>query len=362
MATTDFQQVRIETDLVALVGQRVPLKRQGVRWVGLCPFHDDHHPSLDVSQQHHTWRCWVCGVHGDAIDWVRLTENCSAVDALHRLAGQPPARPKGERLLDPDPRASRERRHQAYAALLQAAGLSDMHTDQLRQRGLSDEVIHHAAYASLPARPREPLLQAMRAVVPDLTGVPGVARDPKRSRWRLWGAPGLLIPVRDRHGQIQACQIRVDEGPARYQWMTSAPRYPQWTGTSPGTPFHVAGIRYLSKSSTWWVTEGPLKADVASFFLQAPVMGIPGVALWSKLARSLSHWRPPRVILAFDHDANPDTLERVQAAQDALGALLDGAGIRVEVARWDEGIKGLDDALQAHCPVKVTPWVPPPPD
>ena len=357
-----FQELRGHVDLVALVQQRVPLKRQGVRWIGRCPFHDDHHPSLDVSPVYHTWRCWSCGATGDAVDWVRLTENCSVREAVQRLThhaglgtSESVDRP---RLLEADALASREARHAVYTALLTTAGLSAAHRQALRQRGLSEAAIDQGQYATLPPGDRQDLLAVLRDTFPDLRGIPGIARRPDRPGWRLEGSPGLLIPVRDRRGQIQACQIRRDTSQARYHWLTSTPHRAGWTGTSPGTPFHVAGTAWRRPRTLWWVTEGPLKADVAAFFLHRPVLGIPGVSLWPRVGQVLSQWHPPAVVLAFDHDPHPETRARVQAAQQQLGVLLQAAGIRVLLATWPEGPKGVDDALAQGLTVQPTAWMP----
>ncbi|WP_020375105.1 CHC2 zinc finger domain-containing protein [Sulfobacillus thermosulfidooxidans] len=355
-----FQDIKARVDLVALIGSRVALKRQGARWIGRCPFHDDHHPSFDVSPAHHVWRCWSCGVGGDAVDWVRLTENCSTNEALQRLTAD--FSPKSETVTVPYltalSRASRATRDAVYTAILRAAGLTPAHQHALESRGLSAAAISAGAYASFSRAVRAPLLGVAHETGLDLRGVPGIGYHPASGRFRLEGPPGLLIPVRDRRGRIQACQIRRDDpgSHARYQWWTSAPRSPAWTGTSPGTPFHVAGHTYGARSPTWWITEGPLKADVAAFFLHAPVLGIPGVGLWERVGRALSWWHPRRVVLAFDQDADPATRDRVRAAQDQLGHLLEQAGIRVFTAQWPEGFKGIDDALAARQSVRVVAW------
>jgi hypothetical protein len=50
----------------------------------LCPFHDDHSPSLHVYDDH--YHCFVCGAHGDAIDWLRQVEGLSYNVAAEMLA------------------------------------------------------------------------------------------------------------------------------------------------------------------------------------------------------------------------------------------------------------------------------------
>lgn len=277
------------------------------------------------------------------------------MEAIRRLEGVPIA-PVAPQLLPPDALATRDVRHRVYSAMLTAAGLSARHRHALQARGLSDRQIDAAGYASWPRSARARLLAPMQATQLSLVGVPGIGRRIDRDRWRLEGMPGLLIPVRDRRGHIQACQIRTDQGASRYLWLSSAPDEVGWTGSSPGTPFHVAGHRYIRKGTTWWVTEGPLKADVIAAFMERPVVGIPGVALWPRLGQALSAWRPTAVILAFDQDPVPETRERVTQAQDQLGAVLADAGVHVRIAHWADGPKGLDDALLAGVRLTIVPW------
>ena len=354
--SVDFQQLRTEVDLVQLIGQSLSLQQRGTRWWGRCPFHEDHHPSLSVNPGRRQWRCWVCNLGRDAIDWVRLTQNCSAIEAVRWLSLQTHPMPSKLLLPEPDPLASRATRSRAFRALLRAAGLNTAHREALLARGLSATAIVQAEYASLSARSREPLVDAMLAAVPDLRGIPGIARSVRGSGWRLMGSPGLLIPVRDRRGWIQACQIRLDTGPSRYQWLTSTPYNTRWTGCSPGTPFHVAGQRYITDQATWWITEGPLKADVVASILHPPVLGLPGVSVWPKLVQAFTRWHPRRVVLGFDQDPSPTVRDRVQTAQDTLAQQLHAAGLAVHLAHWPDGPKGMDDALHAGLAITVSRW------
>lgn len=359
ISTVDWLSLRTDVDLVSLVRERVQLVQKGARWLGRCPFHDDKaHPNLDVAPERHYWRCWVCGVGGDAVDWIRMTQNCSTMEAVRYLRqwrGDPvaPARPSRP---DPFPRASRSHRDAAYQVLVSTLGLSDRHQDALLARGLSPRQIRANGYASLPVGDRIETLEALRRSVWDLHGIPGVAYHAGRDRWQIKGAPGLLIPVRDRLGRIQACQIRNDGTGPRYQWLTSTPDDHGWTGTSSGTPFHVAGTRWIHPSATWWVTEGPLKADVVASHVHHPVIGIPGVSLWGRVANALAAWRPASVVLGFDQDPDPSTRVRVDQAQHDLAALLTTHGLKTYVVHWPDGIKGLDDALEARVPLQIRRW------
>ncbi len=85
----DFKElVRTRTDIVQLVGERVALqsRRGGRELVGLCPFHDDHAPSLLVNPERQSYKCWACGEGGDCFAFVQKIENVGFRDALELLA------------------------------------------------------------------------------------------------------------------------------------------------------------------------------------------------------------------------------------------------------------------------------------
>lgn len=82
----DVAQVRAATDIVALIGEHAALRRQGRRWVGLCPFHSEKTPSFSVNAEEGFYYCFGCQASGDAITFVRSTEHLDFVDAVRYLA------------------------------------------------------------------------------------------------------------------------------------------------------------------------------------------------------------------------------------------------------------------------------------
>jgi DNA primase len=64
------EQVRQATDLVDLVSRSIRLRHQGRIYVGLCPWHDDSRPSLQVNPDRQSWKCWVCNIGGDVFSFV----------------------------------------------------------------------------------------------------------------------------------------------------------------------------------------------------------------------------------------------------------------------------------------------------
>ena len=64
------ERVREAIDIVDLAGSYITLRRSGKNFVGLCPWHEDARPSLQINPERQTFRCWVCNVGGDAFSFL----------------------------------------------------------------------------------------------------------------------------------------------------------------------------------------------------------------------------------------------------------------------------------------------------
>ena len=74
-------------DIVDVVEKYVPLKRSGANFVGVCPFHDDSHPSMSVSSKLGIFHCFSCKAGGNAIKFIQDYERISFPEAVEKLAG-----------------------------------------------------------------------------------------------------------------------------------------------------------------------------------------------------------------------------------------------------------------------------------
>lgn len=80
------ERIRDAVDLVALVGEKVALRRAGRSWKGLCPFHGERTPSFTVNPDRQVWHCFGCGKGGDVFAWITETEKVAFPEALRMLA------------------------------------------------------------------------------------------------------------------------------------------------------------------------------------------------------------------------------------------------------------------------------------
>ncbi len=83
----EIEQLKAEISLERLAESRgVKLKRHGADLLGLCPFHDDHTPSLVISPEKNLWHCLgACQAGGTVIDWVMRAEGISFRHAVELL-------------------------------------------------------------------------------------------------------------------------------------------------------------------------------------------------------------------------------------------------------------------------------------
>lgn len=79
-------QIQQATDIVRLIGEHIALRPRGKEFVGLCPFHDDRHPSLYVSPSKQIYKCFACGAGGDVFAFVMNYHRMSFPEALRYLA------------------------------------------------------------------------------------------------------------------------------------------------------------------------------------------------------------------------------------------------------------------------------------
>ena len=82
-----IERIKRDVDLAALVRAKgVKLKKTGKSFFGLCPFHDDHNPSLSINPTTNLWQCFGCGAGGDVIRFVELFDQVDFKEAVKRLS------------------------------------------------------------------------------------------------------------------------------------------------------------------------------------------------------------------------------------------------------------------------------------
>ena len=81
-----INDIRDSANIVDVVGHYIKLNKKGRSYVGLCPFHDDHSPSLSVSEDKQIYRCFVCGNGGDVFTFVSNFKKISFPEAVKEVS------------------------------------------------------------------------------------------------------------------------------------------------------------------------------------------------------------------------------------------------------------------------------------
>src|SRR5919107_3068706 len=85
--TTFVDDLKSTVDIVQVIQERVPLRRSGTTWKGLCPFHGEKTPSFHVYDKGF-FKCYGCGVGGDVIKFVELFDKVAFPEAVRQLAAR----------------------------------------------------------------------------------------------------------------------------------------------------------------------------------------------------------------------------------------------------------------------------------
>lgn len=81
-----INEIRGLANIVDVISSYIPLTSKGKNYFGVCPFHDDHSPSMSVSPDRQMFKCFTCGVGGNVYNFVSRYENISFVEAIKKVA------------------------------------------------------------------------------------------------------------------------------------------------------------------------------------------------------------------------------------------------------------------------------------
>jgi len=227
-------------------------------------------------------------------------------------------------------------------------------------------------YGALPATQKEraKLARSVRSFAKahfprnaNLIGIPGVWQD-HEGFTHIWKShdyrmPMLLIPYKDEHGRIQACQLRLhpldirDDNPKKYRWLSS-PKDPK--GTSSGTPIHFTfNPNSLPAGSDVVITEGALKAETL-VSLRPDVRAIATSGVSCAQDELVNAARPYNVLIGFDSDYKTNPAVCRQLARLIASRELDRQSRQLptttRILSW-EGSKGIDEAAYANESIKI---------
>ena len=356
-----LQELRDRVDLVAVVQRRVPLKKSGRDWKGLCPFHGEKTSSFYVVPDKKMFHCFGCGVSGDAIKFVMQMEGRSFRDAVEQLAGE-----AGVDLTPPDPEEARRSARRAalgevnekactfYERVLWEHPKGEVAREHLRKRGITEDTAKAWRLGYAPNL-WDSLMKshALKGVDPALVEEAGLGVPRKKGPGLYDRFRGrLLIPIRES-GRIVGFGGRLLEGQSEAKYLNS-----------PDTPLYQKGQSLFALDRA---REAIRREEVAVFvegyfdaigLHQAGVLtaiATCGTALTEKHLELVKKAGAKELVFVFDGDAAG--VRAAQRASEIAAAQAVAARVLVPPGGEDPdetvlrvGIQGFRDLLAAAQP------------
>jgi DNA primase len=315
-----LERVKQTADIVEVVSAHTDLRRQGARWVGLCPFHEERTPSFSVDAQEKLYHCFGCGVGGDVIKFVEEKDGLGFAEAVELLADRYGVELEREQE-DPRAEARRQQRRRLeqlldrtagfYASYLWESKEAGKAREYLAERGLGEEVLRGFGVGYAPSAWDKILVRGQQAgfSVGELRGVGLVQKGRQGGEYDRFRSR-IMFPIRDRRGRTLGFggrAMRSDQG-AKY------------VNTAETDFFHKSQLLYgvdkakaaIAKATRAVVVEG--YTDVLALH-QAGVeeaVAVMGTAITGEQVATLSGM-VEEVVLALDADsAGQEAMLRAQ--------------------------------------------------
>lgn len=82
----EIEKIRKSANIIDIISSYIPLTQKGKNYFGVCPFHEDHSPSLSVSEEKQIYKCFSCGAAGNVFTFVSEYENVKFLEAVKIVA------------------------------------------------------------------------------------------------------------------------------------------------------------------------------------------------------------------------------------------------------------------------------------
>jgi len=337
-----IQQVIAATDIVALVGRSVKLRKAGTNFVGLCPFHNEKSPSFNVSPSRNTYHCFGCGAGGTAIRFVMEHDGLSFVEAVKRLADAAGIRIEEEVW---DANAEAEAKHRSlllrahreisewFHQLLMKHKIAAPARDYLKSRGITAEVAKNWQMGYAPPSGAFFREWAAKAKIPESVLVEAgifVQSDEESGRRGTYPRfrDRLMFPIRNENGDVIAFSGRILDPAGKPKYLNS-PETPLFSKSKVLFGFDRARGA-ISKAGEAIVCEGQIDMIMvyeAGFKNVVAGQGTAFTELHAKLLKRVCN----EVVLCYDSD------NAGYGAAEKAFKILSPIGLTVKVATLPQG-------------------------
>ena len=332
----DIDRIRQKADIAEVIGRYLPLQKKGRNYAALCPFHNDHDPSLSISTDKQIYKCFVCNNGGNVFTFVQNYEKISFPEAVLKVAdiiGEPLDYARDSftyEKYDDETKRSFKIFNEAIEYLsyqLYSEGAQDV-LDYLHKRGYDDELIRHFRIGYNPENNSlYRFLKAKGYTERDLLKINLIRQTP--DGFADMFSRRIIFPI-----------FNSDNQPVAFNGRASRPNQEPKYVNSESTELYVKGnLLYnyynarqsIKESHKVYVVEGV--TDVYAFYRAGLYNAVAtlGTAMSKNQVQLLKNLRC-EVVLCYDGDAAGQNANLKNARQ------LYDAGITVSVVRNETGL------------------------
>ena len=325
-----------------------------------CPYCDGK-GKLNVNYDKNVFRCNKCGEHGSYLKlYSKITGNSFKKAQEDINSGWHNMSSDEKKMIcaigeeEDEPPSGILSRDLFYTVCLNSCGIKDEHKADLLRRGLDEKSITDYKIKSFDEAVMTNCFNSVAKRVEGLpyissVRIPGFYMD-EDGVMKCVSNEGYMIPVLNRKGLISCIQIRHFEGDVKekkYTYLSS--KYKNLgVGVSGCENVHYAGFSFTEEATPRCVnlTEGCLKADVASFLSGRAFIAIMGVNNTSQLSDELRYLKEHgteeiNICLDMDYRDKP----QVAKALENIKRIIESCGLKYNMLVWPEEYKGIDDYL-----------------
>ncbi len=346
-------EIKERLDIVEVVSKYVVLKKAGSSYVGLCPFHQDKHPSMHVNPQKGIYKCFSCGAGGDALSFIINIEGKDFKEVIEELAEQfgieLPKKFAGTSNLKPlkeQMTAACAKAVKFYAKNLLASNDAVKARTVLKNRDITDDVIKEYSLGFAPNKYTELYNELKSEFSTEVLEKAGLILKGKNNDWIDRFRNRIIIPIRNENGDVVAFGARaIEEG-----------QNPKYLNSSDSLIYNKSKILFglyhakksISELDGVILMEGYFDVISAQSHGVKNCVGVCGTALTPEHIKLISRYtKSRRIYLSFDTDSAGQNATRKGA--DIIREAFKGLG---NIKQYDEGHLGKTDDRYS-CEIRV---------
>jgi len=330
-----IQEIRSKADIVEVIQRYLPLTKKGKNYAAVCPFHDDHDPSMSISVDKQIYKCFVCGAGGNVFNFVKDFEKISFSEAVIRVAHSinysidDSFLPK-KVIIDPKIQSYYDvlNEYIRYTHYVLAGEEGTQALSYLKQRGLENELIDRFEIGFNPMDDKASKFLQAKGYTAEVCTKTNITRLNEYGMKDVF-EQRIVFPIHDSEGH-----------PVGFTARTLNPKEPSKYINTTETPIYVKGkvlynyhraIKSIKQQKAVLLVEGVMDAIAYAKVGLDHVVASLGTACTKDQIRLLQN-AAPVVILSYDGD------EAGQAATIKVGHLLIQHRLKVEVIQNTSGL------------------------